>query len=303
MTKSRKLAYLALFSATFIWGIAPPIIKYTLQFISPISFLFYRFLVASFVVAIPTILRVRKIRPTKEELIDYLFLGFLCTPLNLLLLFLGIQKTTAVDASLISITSPFLVAVGGGLFLKENITKKEGMGIGIAMAGTLLTIIQPLLENGFGLQNVEGNLLVFLGTLVWVVFTLLAKKKHHLDPVLLSSFSFLVGLITFIPLVILTPTVPSSLDTYFLILNTNTLPGILFMAIFSSVIAYSTHFYGLSKIEASEAVVFTYLQPIFSVPLASILLKEKITLPFILGALLIATGVAFSAFDRHRRNS
>lgn len=289
MTKSRRLAYLALFLAALIWGVAPPIIKYTLQFISPISFLFYRFLIASVIIAIPTALRIKKVKPSKKDLLDYLYLGFLCTPLNLLLLFWGIQRTTAIDASLISITSPFLVAIGGALFLKENITKREGVGIGIAMAGTLLTIIQPMLEKGFGFQNVEGNMLVFLGTLVWVVFTLLAKKKHHLDPFLLSSLSFMVGLMVFLPLVPTShfPPSPALLPA---------LPGILFMAVFSSIIAYSTHLYGLSKIEASEAVVFTYLQPIFTIPVATVFLREKATLPFIVGATLIAAGVFLSSF-------
>jgi len=67
MSKSRRLAYLALIISAFIWGIAPPIIKYTLRFISPVQFLFYRFLIASLLVAIPTILRIKKIKPANKK--------------------------------------------------------------------------------------------------------------------------------------------------------------------------------------------------------------------------------------------
>jgi len=293
VSKSRRLAYLAIIISAFIWGIAPPIIKYTLRFISPISFLFYRFLIASLIVAIPTILRIKKIKPTKKDWLSYLFLGFLCTPLNLLLLFLGINKTSAIDASLISITAPIFIAIGGVVFLKECVTKKELLGLGIAVIGTFFTIFQPLLESRSNFSaNIEGNFLVFLGTLVWVCFILLAKKYRHLDPFILSSFSFMVGLVCLIPFV--------SLNTKYLILNTNALYGVLFMAFFSSVVAYFAHLYGLSKIEASEAEVFTYLQPIFAVPIASVFLGEKISAPFLLGAALIGIGV-FISKSRGRR--
>lgn len=296
MTKSRKLAYLALITAAFIWGIAPPVIKYTLKFISPIQFLFYRFLIASLVVAIPTILRIKKIKPTLKEWRTYLFLGFLCTPLNLLLLFLGINKTSAIDASLISITAPIFVAIGGIIFLKEHVNRKELLGLGVAVIGTFLTIFQPLFESKSDFSaNLEGNFLVFLGTLVWVGFILLAKKQRHLDPFLLSSFSFFVGLVVFVPLAL------PSLTTHYSLFTTNAIWGVLFMAIFSSVIAYFTHLYGLSKIEASEAEVFTYLQPIFTVPVAIFFLHEKISVPFLTGVFFIVLGVSISEFLRKRR--
>lgn len=296
MTKSRKFAYLALLVATIIWGIAPPVIKWTLGFISPINFLFYRFLFASIIVIIPLFWKIRKLKPSKKDWFWYIFLGFLCTPLNLLLLFFGIQKTTAIDASLISITAPFFIFIGGALFLKETVTKTEKIGIGLAIAGTLLTISQPFFEKGLDIfKSIEGNIFVFLGTLVWVVFILLAKKHRHLDPIFLSLFSFIVGLIVITPFVLLKLNSSITFNFELLTLNSNALWGVLFMVIFSSVIAYSTHLYGLSKIEASETGIFTYLQPLFAVPISFIFLHEKITVPFLLGAVLIASGVFFSA--------
>lgn len=294
MSKQRKLAYLALILAAFIWAVATPVIKYTLDFTPPLSFLYFRFLAASLIVAIPVCLKIIKIKPTKKDWLAYLLLGFLCTPLNLYLLFIGLQKTTAIDASLISITSPFLAAIGGALFLKENISKKERLGIGIAIFGTIFTIIQPLFQKAGQIgSHIEGNLLVFSGTLVWVIFILLVKKFRHLDPFLISSFSFIIGLFCLFPFV--------ALNTKYLILNTKAIPGILYMGIFSSAIAYFAHIYGLTKIEASEAEVFTYLQPFFAVPLSAIFLGEKITLPFLTGAFLIAIGVYLSSFSN--RNS
>jgi drug/metabolite transporter (DMT)-like permease len=66
------------------------------------------------------------------------------------------------------------------------------------------------------------------------------------------------------------------------------------MAVLGSVVAYFTYIYGFSKIEASEATLFTYLEPIFAVPVAIVLLKETPSLLFLSGAGLIVVGVIIS---------
>lgn len=284
MSEVRKRAYLALLTTSLIWGLAPPVIKYSLYYISPLSFLFYRFLIVSLVLAIPLCLKVIRARPQPKDWAKYLFLGFLGTPLTLIVLFYGIQKTTAIDSSIIGVITPILVILGGAFFLKEKITKQERSGIFLILLGTLVTIIQPILETGQTIaQNLLGNTLVFLSTLSWAAFSLLSRKEKALDPFILTASSFILGLLILLPVL----TVHYSLFT----VHFNALPGILYMALLGSVIAYFTYIYGFSKIEASEATLFTYLQPLFAVPISVIFLKEKITPPFAAGAILIVAGL------------
>lgn len=285
----RKLACLALLISAIIWGIAPPVIKNTLQYVSPVSFLFFRFLLASLFVLIPVIIKIKKTKPAKKEILFYLFLGFLCTPLNLLLLFWGINETTAINASLISIVSPILIILGGSIFLKEKVTRMELAGTALAVAGTLLTVVQPMLDSELNVsKNIIGNLLVLAGTFVWVIYTLMAKKHQKFDSFLLIGLSFIVGLFTVAPLYFLEL---KRLSIPFFALNPKAFGGIAFMAIFSSIIAYWAYAYGLTKIEASETAIFTYLQPIFSIPISVIFLRESLTLPFLIGAILIVSGI------------
>lgn len=286
MTKDRKLAYLALFLTSVIWGIAPPIIKSSLRSISPVNFLLYRFTIASIIFAIPLGIRLKKIKPSQADLAKYAFLGFLAAPLNLVLLFSGIARTTAIDASIISILSPILIIIGGAVFLKENINKTEKTGIVITIIGSIVTIIQPFLSQVENDTNFIGNILVLLGAIVWAAFSILSKReqKNGLDPFILSASSFFVGTVTIIPLAIAQGPIP------LLGLSNPAIPGILYMSLMASVVAYSTYIWGFSKIEASEATVFTYLQPVFGIPIAAIFLKEMITLPFVVGAILIGAG-------------
>lgn len=284
---THKKAILALLTASFIWGLSPPIIKYTLGHITPELYLFLRFFITCLVLFPIFIIKIKNRFIPNSDILRYAILGFLSTPLNLLLFFAGINQTTANDSTLISIISPILIIAGGAFFLKETVTKREKIGIGIVCIGTLLTIIQPFFEtNLIGPKgNLYGNVLVFLGTLAGAGYVLLYKRKsyRHLDPFILTCISFFVGLFAIYPILLLTDQT--------LIPNHHAWPGIIFMAIFGSALAYSFHNYGISKIEVSEASLFTYLQPVIAVPLSVIFLKEPLTPIFIIGSLFIITGL------------
>ncbi len=153
-------AYIALFFSSFFWGLAPPIIKYSLRFISPLALLFYRCFFAGLLFLLPLILEVRKRKPSFSDWKKYILLGFLCTPLNLLLYFLGINLTSAIDVSIVSVLTPIFIVLGSLLFLHEKVSKKEISGILLAVIGTLIvTVSFPLLnQKAFG--NYLGNFLV-----------------------------------------------------------------------------------------------------------------------------------------------
>jgi len=282
MNKNRRNAYLALTATAVIWGFGLPIIKYSLQFCSPATFLFYRFLLASIIVVLPLAYRLKQSRFSSAQLTKMLLYGLLGTPITLYLLFTGLAKTSAVDGSLIWVLSPAFISVAGWSLLKEKITPNEKIGMLLAFTGVIATTIQPLFENSASPGSLFGNLLVLAGTLCWAAFSFLNKKEGRwLDPFTLTTISFIVAVICFFPLQL----------TAGFALDTRALPGIIYMGIFGSVVAYLTYTYGISQIEVSEAAVFTYLQPIFAVPTAILLLGESITPFFIIGALLIGLGV------------
>jgi drug/metabolite transporter (DMT)-like permease len=273
MERKRKLAYLALLGAAAIWGVAPPLIKYTLNFIPPSTFLFYRFLIAGGIL-LPVLIKKIKILDFK-----YLLIGLIGSPLTLWLLFSGIQRTSASEASVLAVLSPFFIIVGGLIFLQEKLERNEKIGLLIAVVGIVLTLAKPNLS----WQNLLGNLLVLAGSLTWAIFTLWSKKLK-LEPTILTASSFLTG------------------AWVMLLTNSNfslpprAWPGIIYMALAGSVIAYWAYSFGVKQIEASEAGLFTYLQPLFGLPLAHFFLHETIQPLFLASTLIIALGVVISSF-------
>lgn len=290
MDKKRKHAYLLLTMTTLVWGVATVVIKHTLSFIDPVSFLFWRFLIACWLF-LP--LFIYKFLQTPIKTRDFLKLGFfgaLGTGVSLYFCFEGIDKTTAIDAVLIQVMSPILIVTGGVIFLKERLESHERFGLIIAFLGTLVTIIQPLLEKKeHVLVNIEGNFFVFLSAVFWAVYVLHAKndfKKY--SPFLVTSVAFFTGFL-FIMLLYFS-------RKEIIIPSSNAWKGIIYMGGVSSVIAYLGYNKAVSLIEASEATLFSYLKPLVAVPLSFIVLGEEITFPFLIGAVLIGLGVGIAEF-------
>lgn len=287
----RAKSYAFLLINTIIWGAAAPIIKYSLNFTNIYSFLFWRYLLA-FLLFLPIYLNHRKNDAKHMTMNDYICLislAILGTPLTLIPLYIGITLTDSLTNSVLVATGPLLTIIGGYLFLKEKIQKNEKVGIIIALIGSAIIIIGPSLGNG---QNsLVGGLLVFLSNLIWTIFLLLSKKLK-INSTTMSMASYLVSIPIFLLL--------SLLNVQSAILNVQSIPGIVYMAILGSIVAFWTYLKGQEGIEASEAAVFTYLQPIFAFPLSFFWLKESLTFPLILGSLIIASGVYYVQAEKHR---
>lgn len=193
------------------------------------------------------------------------------------------------ETVIITTFNPLLITLAGALVFKDKITKKEKLGTAIAFTGTVVAISQPLL-NGEDGTTLFGNILVFSYLLTNTIGAILAKKlaRNNISPIFTSNFSFIVGLITLAPFalkekeMIIQSIANLSLDFHL---------GVFYMAIFSGNLGYYLWIKGQKTIEISEASLFTYLQPLFSTPLAVLWLGETITPIFIIGAALIAAGV------------
>ncbi|MDP3994763.1 MAG: EamA family transporter, partial [bacterium] len=76
--------------------------------------------------------------------------------------------------------------------------------------------------------------------------------------------------------------------------------GVLFMALISGNLAYSLWIKGQKTIEIGEAALFNYLYPVFAIPLAILWLKETVTIPFVIGAIIIVIGVFIAEIKKRR---
>lgn len=273
----RYYAYFLLLLNAALWGFGSPIIKYSLGFTTPALFLLYRFIIAS-LVFFPIFLIHRHTDHRRMNLKHLLLLSLLGAPLTLIPFYYGISATTSIEASLLESVSPIFIILGGVLVLKEKLRPMEIAGVVLAVIGTLLLAVEPVFSGkALSFLSVKGNILIIISDLVWAAFLILSKKDH-VDPISLSFVSFVISIPFFL--------VMARLEGSSLSLNPNALPGIAYMAIGGSVLAFWAYQQGQKLIPASEASIFTYLKPAFAIPLAILWLKEPFSL-----LTMVATGV------------
>ncbi len=313
------LAYGALITVTLLWALAGPVIKLTLEEIPPMHFLFFRFLIVCLIILPPTVLQIQQ-HPIKNREIPTLIILGILSQTSLAFTFLGYQYALAIDASIITLISPVLSIAAGHYYFKEKITLKTKLGIILASIGTALIIFEPLLGNSSPLITREmralGNMLILAGTLSFLVYTLwskyalgegstkiretfhkfrLFKLEKGRSPMLLTFITFYVGLATFVPFVLLES--KGFMGGHSFDISTlsfiGTL-GLIYMAIFSSIVAYTLFQWALVHVTVADTAFFNYLSPIFTLPFAYLLLTEVPTKITLVGGAIIGIGVVIA---------
>jgi len=242
-----------------------------------------------------------KLPKTARSWIIIAVYSFLSTTMSLGLLFLGLAKTTVLDLILITLIGPLMAEIAGVVFLKEKVTRLEKIGTFIALSGALLTILEPALEAGHSFGGLGGNLLIFTSMFADIASLLLLKKliKNDISPTILTQISFIIGLMTLLPISIVFMGVGPFMQIVWELPIQYHL-GVLYMAIMSGTVAYALRARAQKAITVGEAGLFGYLGSIVSAPLAVIFLHETITPLFITGAILIGIGVGVAEYRKKR---
>lgn len=277
-------AIIALCISNTIWGIGSPIYKWVLFDIHPFTLALLRFYIPTLIL-LPFVYKELKIARKDWKM---LFLtGFLGIGVNISFFFLGLTKTQSINAPIIASAAPIFVIIGSMLLFKEKVKKKTIVGTLIGFTGIILIILEPLLLKGLD-GSVSGNILLFvsmLGATGSVLFGHKISQKY--SPSVIAFYSFLIGSVCFLPFA------AGEAAKYGFVeqLTPRAIGGVLFGIFFSSLSAYFLFYWGLKKISASEAGLFTYLDPITAIVIAIPLLGEKPTPLYLLGALLVFGGI------------
>lgn len=302
---ARHTSYLYLLLVAAIWGFAPPLVKLAFVDIPPLLFLTYRFALTN-IVLLPLLLTTQPDTwrtLSTLSLRDWFFFiisGLLGSTVQLGLLFIGLNYTTSLDASIIGAIPPILVAIGATIFLKEKVSRKEAVGLAISFLGSVIIVIQPVFSGqSFFSGSILGNFLVFLGAITWTAYVLITKQelRHKLTPLLLTTNMFFTGFISvsIITLFIYKPLAISYLLTH---ARLGSHLVVIYMAFISGALGYFLYQKAQKTITASQADIFLYLSPVFTAPLSYYWLGEPITLTVIIGSVIIAAGVALSELSR-----
>lgn len=289
---------IALIIANLIWGAASPIFKLALENIPPFTLAFIRFFFAATLYLLFVIKKWNGL--TKRQFL-YICLGaFFGVTINIGFYFLGLPKTNSINAPIIASSQPIFLYLISIFYLRERQHKKVLYGMIVSFIGVLIIIFSPVIMNGshsIEQKNTEliGNLFLVVATFGAIGQAITHKKiLKEVGALQVTFISFVFGSLSFFPLALF------ELQTWsFMMLDSRGWFGILFGVILSSAIAYGLYIYGISKIDAQEIGLFTYIDPVIAVLLAIPLLGEYPNTFFFIGTFLVFAGIFFAEKRLH----
>lgn len=280
LEKKRVLyADLALLIVAIIWGSGFVIIKNTLDVVTPFYLNAYRFIIAGVLLAI--ILYKKLLKATKDDIKSgiligvFLFLGFAVQTE-------GLQYTEASKQAFITSTYVVMVPFIYWMISKIKPNKFEVLAAFLCLIGIGILSLEKNLGLGY------GETLTLISA---VMFALHVSATGYFaiksDPYVISVVQLLVtGILSLVCALIFEGTNIS--------LDSSALFPILYLAVFSSMIAFLIQTVGQKYTSSTHTAIILSLEALFGSIFGVILLNDPVTLRFVIGASIILISVITS---------
>ena len=202
--------------------------------------------------------------------------------------------TTATNTSLIVCSCPLFA-----MLLIALVYRKSERFTGVQVVGSMLACLgmAVVVMNGHFVLHLSpvGDLLAFAACLCWAVYSLLMKAvTERYSTFFITRKVFFYGLLTILPYYVVFPGFPS-MEVFF---SRGVIWNLLFLSVVASMVCFLVWNWVIRRLGAVIATNWVYFNPITTILFAWWLLHEQITPWFLLGTVLILTGM-FLCEKRH----
>jgi drug/metabolite transporter (DMT)-like permease len=277
----------ALFAVT-VWGGSFVATKISLQYVAPSTVVWLRFLMGVIILGVAAGLSKQFALPKGKDWGYFAILGFLGITFHQWLQSTGLVTAQATTTGWIIASTPIFMALLGLIVLREYLVWYQIVGIILAAFGVLLVVTKgDLAAVTTGKFGTPGDFLVLISAPNWAVFSTLSRsglKKHSSTLMMfyVMSFGWLFSSILFFvgSGIRQIPQIPW--DGWI---------AITFLGIFCSGIAYIFWYDALKVLPVAQTGAFLYLEPMITVIVAALVLREAILLATLVGGITILFGV------------
>jgi len=209
----------------------------------------------------------------------------------------SLEFTSVASSVVLVTTAPLWVALFSPLLLKERMTKQVVFGLVISLSGSIIVSMSgacsttggqltcTMLQGFWTGQNAIGNLLAFAGALLSAGYLIAGRKVRGM--VDLPIYTFIVYGSASIILLILVAISGEKVTGY----STLSYLWILALALIPQSIGHTAFNWALKFLPAAYVSIALLGEPVGTVILAALLLRETPTFLELLGGLLILTGI------------
>lgn len=290
MTQQNKTVWWALalpLLAVLIWSLNITVTRYVVDYISPVSISFYRWLVA-FLVLTPfmsaKVWRERQlvVQHWKQLAVLAAFGMVLYQGLG----YTAAHYTTATNMGIINAFIPIFTIFVSMLMLKDIPNRFAVVGSLLSFMGLLYVMAQGNLLNLVQSGGHLGDVMMVLAVFFYAFYGVFLKKWQLKIPLMISLYvQIIFALLYHLPFVLWL-----GLDA----INPQNVGSVLYAGIFPSLIAPFVWMLAVQMIGPNRTSIFMNLMPVFTAIIANIWLAEAWTVYHSLGGVIILLGIVLA---------
>ncbi|MEO8611181.1 MAG: DMT family transporter [Chloroflexota bacterium] len=284
-------------SAAAIWGGMYVVSDVVLRTVPPFTLLTIRLILGLLLLA-PMLwwqTRASNVRlPNSRELLSLLGVGILGFGVSVGAQFVGTDKSTAINGSLVTSSSPAFILLFAVLILREKLTFQRIAAVLLATIGVLIII--DLSKADFNSDTFAGDIALCVAAVTWGLYSVLVRRvSANFDTLVVTTIAFCGGLLLTVPASVIEVSSRPIGDVTF-----GTILGILYLGFVSTAGAMWLWNRAFALVDASVASLFFFAQPVVGAILSVVLLNQQVTPNLWMGSLLIGVGVLLSVAPNRR---
>jgi len=202
------------------------------------------------------------------------------------MLYHAAHTTTATNISLILTAMPAAIVVMNLVFFGERASRWKVAGAGLAMAGAAVVVLRGDVTALSELDVVDGDLWMSVAVVAYALYSVLLRRGPSVHPMTFVAVTFTMGALVLLPGAVWEARTVGGADW-----SAAVVAGVLYAAIFPSILAYLFWNRGVALAGAAYAGLFICLGPIFTALLAAPLLGESLRGFHLAGFVLIVGGL------------
>ena len=221
-----------------------------------------------------------------------LALGGAFLGINWILLFEAYRFTTIAKATLCYYLEPTVVLLLSPILFKEKLTAKKLIAAAVSLLG-MVFVSGIISSDASGAGDVKGVLFGIGAALFYSLVVILNKKVGDVDAYEKTIIQLFSAAIVLIPYLLLTE------DFESLVIKPKTFILIFVAGIIYTGVVYALYFGSMKGLRAQTISALSYIDPVVALLVSTLILREKLSVWGIVGAVLIL-GSAFvsEAFDK-----
>jgi drug/metabolite transporter (DMT)-like permease len=224
----------------------------------------------------------------------YLFLG---VAVNQICFTIGLHYTSITHSAIIVGMGPIYALVLAVLFRLESATLRKVFGMNVSLLGVI--VLAAAKDSTQHSPTVLGDFITFIGSLAFAFYAVLGKRVAPLyDALTMTTYNFLSGALFVLPIAIHRAITFGPL-TNWLAIPWPAWAGLIYMALFSSTLAYLFYFWPLGYLEVTQLAAHNYLLTVSASLLGILFLRERGSATELLGGALALGGVYFVESTRN----